>query len=459
MDRQKELGEQSIVKLLIKYSIPAIVGMLVSALYNVVDRMFIGNIKGVGALAITGVGLTTPIITIILAFALLISAGATANISIRLGQGKRDEAEKILGSAVSLAVILGVILTVTGVLFGGKLLMAFGGSENTVGYGIAYINIFLLGTVINLVGFALNHIMRADGNPKMAAASMVAGCFLNVVLDALFIFQFNMGIEGAAIATVISQTLTAGIGIVYFTKGNSHLKIKKENLRPTVAFIKPILAIGSAPFMMQIAISLVQVITNNTLRATGEEISIGAMTAIMSIMMLIYMPIFGINQGAQPIIGYNYGAQNYRRSKKALLLSMVGGSIILGIGFMLIQAMPHVLIRLFDGEGSIEAIAVPGLRIYAATMPILAISIIGSNYFYAIGKAGIAMFLSLLRQVLVLIPMILILSRMWGLTGVWLAQPVSDIICTIVIGGFIIKEFSSYKTLSKKTELEFETAK
>jgi len=211
--------------------------------------------------------------------------------------------------------------------------------------------------------------------------------------------------------------------------------------------------------MMQMSISLVQVITNNTLRATGEEISIGAMTAIMSIMMLVLMPIFGINQGAQPIIGYNYGARNYKRSKKALLISMAGASVILVIGFIVIQAMPNVLIRLFDGEGSMEAIAVPGLRIYAATMPILAISIIGSNYFYAIGKAGMAMFLSLLRQVIVLIPMILILSKTWGLTGVWLAQPASDLVCTVVIGAFVIKEFNSYKTLSKNVELELSPAK
>jgi len=224
MDRQKELGEQSIGKLLIKYSIPAIIGMLVSALYNVVDRMIIGNIKGIGGLAITGVGLTTPVITIILAFSLLISAGTAANISIKLGQGKKDEAEKILGNAVSLAVILGVILTVTGVLFGGELLMAFGGSENTIGYGVAYLNIFLLGTVINLVGFLLSHIMRVDGNPKMSAASMVAGCLLNVVLAILFVFKFNMGIRGTALATVISQTLTAVIGIVYLQKDIQILK-------------------------------------------------------------------------------------------------------------------------------------------------------------------------------------------------------------------------------------------
>ncbi|WP_070000765.1 MATE family efflux transporter [Cellulosilyticum sp. I15G10I2] len=454
MDRQKELSEQSIIKLLVKYSIPAIIGMLVNALYNVVDRMFIGNIPGIGALAITGVGITMPIITIILAFALLISAGATASISIKLGQGKRDEAEVILGNAVSLSVLIGFILTILGIIFSGQLLMLFGGSENTIQYGITYIHIFLLGTTINLVGFALNHIMRADGSPKMAAIVMVSGCLLNIVLDALFIFVLGMGIAGAAAATIISQILTAILGIIYFTKGKSHLKIKKQNLKITLPCIKPILAIGSAPFMMQIAISLVQIITNNTLKATGEEIAIGAMTAIMSIMMLILMPLFGINQGAQPIIGYNYGAKNYQRSKKALLFSVLGGTIILIVGFIIIETMPNTLIRLFDGEGAMIDIAVPGLRIYASTMPILAVSIVGSNYFQAIGKAGIAMFLSLLRQVIVLIPMLFMLSSVWGLTGVWLAQPVSDIICTGVIAGFLLKEFNTYKASTQSMELE-----
>ena len=454
MDRQKELGEQPIGRLLIKYSVPAIIGMLVSALYNVVDRMFIGNIKGIGALAITGVGITTPIVTVILAFALLISAGATANISIRLGQGKKEEAEKILGNAVSLAVLFGIILTVSGLLFAGKLLMLFGGSENTILYGEKYIRIFLLGTVINLVGFALNHCMRADGNPKMAAVSMVSGCVANVILDALFIFILGMGIEGAAIATVISQGITALIGLTYFIKGNSHLKIRKTHLKLSLNFACAIAAIGAAPFLMQIAISLVQVITNNALKATGDEIAIGAMTAIISIMMIVLMPIFGINQGAQPIIGYNYGAKNYKRAKKTLLLSMVGATVILSAGFLIIEAMPAPLIRLFDGEGSMMPLAVPGIRIYSATLPILAISIIGSNYFQAIGKAGIAMFLSLLRQVLILIPMILILSRWLGLTGIWLAQPASDVICTIIIGGFILRELGTYKNSAKDVNFE-----
>ncbi len=454
MDRQKELAEKPVGKLLLKYSIPAIIGMLVNALYNLVDRMFIGNIPGIGGLAITGVGITMPIITIILAFALLIGAGATANISIKLGQGKREEAEVILGNAVSFAAVVGLMLTILGIVFSDKLLMLFGGSENTIQYGVTYIHIFLLGTIINLVGFALNHIMRADGNPSMAAIAMVTGCVINIILDAVFIFVWHMGIAGAALATIISQAVTAAIGIYYFTAGRSHLKIKKCHLKVQLKYILPIAAIGSAPFMMQIAISIVQVIMNNLLKATGEEIAIGAMTVIMSILMLILMPIFGINQGAQPIIGYNYGAKNYGRSKKALMLSIGAATAILTTGFVIIQAMPQVFIKLFDGQGSMMEIAVPGLRIYAATMPILAVPIIGSNYFQAIGKAKVAMFLSLLRQVVVLIPMLFILSAAWGLTGVWIAQPISDIICFGVIGAFIFKEFSTYKAAEGYQEVE-----
>jgi len=445
MDRQKELSEQSIGKLLIKYSIPAIVGMLVNALYNVVDRIFIGNIKGIGALAITGVGITMPIVTVLFAFAMLMGIGGTANISIKLGQGKKEEAEKILGNAVSLGIIVGIILMIIGIVFADRLLMTFGGTPSTIPYGRAYIHIILLGTIFSVLGFGFTSMMRADGNPKMAAGTMIVGCLLNIVLDALFIFSFGMGIAGAALATIISQALTACIGIVYFTKGKSHLKLRKANLRLEKKWVKAIVAIGAAPFSMQIAVSLVQVIMNNVLRATGEEMAIGAMTAIVSIIMMVLMPIFGINQGAQPIIGYNYGAKNYKRSKKTALLSMGAASVILFLGFILIQSIPDTLIRMFDGEGTMARVAVPGLRLYSITVPIVGISIIGANYFQAIGKASKAMFLSLLRQVIILIPMILILSKTAGLTGIWLAQPISDFICTLVIISFLVKEFRSYK--------------
>ncbi|PHV71935.1 MATE family efflux transporter [Sporanaerobium hydrogeniformans] len=445
MNRQQELGSEPISKLLLKYSIPAIIGMIVNALYNVVDRMFIGNIPDIGALAITGVGITMPIVTILLAFAMLIGLGATASISIKLGQGNKEEAERILGNATTLSIIVGIILMVLGLLFASDLLLLFGGSENTLQYGREYILLFLVGTIFNIMAFVFTSIMRADGNPKISALTMIIGCVLNIILDAVFIFILDKGIGGAALATIISQAVSAIIGFYYFTKGPSHLKIKSGYLKLNLKRVQGIFAIGAAPFAMQICISLVQVITNNALKATGEEIAIGAMTTITSIIMLVLMPIFGINQGAQPIIGYNYGAKHFERSQKTLLLAMGSATIILIVGFIGIQAMPTVLVRMFDSEGAIEALAVPGIRIYSLSLPIVAIPIMGANYFQAIGKAKIAMLLSLLRQVLVLIPIIIILSKIGGLTGIWAAQPTSDVITTLLIGILIVREFKNDK--------------
>nr|WP_302599151.1 MATE family efflux transporter [uncultured Cellulosilyticum sp.] len=454
MHRDVELAKEPIGKLLIKYSVPAIIGMVVNSLYNVVDRMFIGQIPDIGYLAITGVGITMPVLTIILGLAMLVGIGATSLISIRLGEGKKEEAEKVLGNAFVVAIIMAIILMIVGLMCASSLLGAFGGDAQTIPYGTKYINIFLLGTIFNVSSFVFTSIMRADGSPRMSAMCMVIGCVINIILDAVCIFVFNMGIQGAALATIISQFITAVIGMYYFTKGKSNLKIHRGNLKLEAAIVKSIFIIGAAPCAMQLAISLVQVVMNKVLDATGGQIAIGAMTSISAIIMLVLMPIFGINQGAQPIIGYNYGAKNYERSKKTSLLSMAFATVILVIGFVIIQLFPETFVKMFDGSGSMLEVAAPGLRLYSLTMPILAVSIMGSNYFQAVGKAKIATLLSLLRQVVILIPVILIMSKLGGLTGVWLAQPVSDIISTIIVGIILIKEFRSYKTIDKENIVE-----
>ncbi len=309
MKDQKLLGEESELKLLIKYSVPAIIGMLVNALYNIVDRIFIGHIPGVGPMAITGVGITMPIMSILLGFGMLIGIGATANISIKFGQNKRKDAEKILGNSVVLITIISLVLTIVGIVFANSILHLFGASEATIFYAKEYINVILLGTIFNLMSFSLYSTIRADGNPKMSAAVMVLGCIINVILDAVFIFVFNLGIKGAALATVISQIVTTLIMLYYYTLGGSNLKLKFETLKLDWRLVKIVLAIGVAPFSMQMAASVVQVIANNALRMYGGDLAIGAMAAISSIAMIFLMPIFGINQGSQPIIGYNYGAK------------------------------------------------------------------------------------------------------------------------------------------------------
>lgn len=448
-----QLETAPIGKLLLKYSIPAIIGMLVNALYNVVDRIFIGNIPEIGSLAITGVGVTMPISTIILAFSMLIGTGATAQISIKLGQGKKEEASTVIGNAITLGIMLAIILTIIGLTFQNSILFKFGASEETITYAKSYINIILIGTIFNVIGFIMSNTIRSDGSPKLSAAIMVLGCVTNIVLDWLFIFGFNLGIQGAAIATVISQMLTAVVGLGYYISGKSNIKFKKENLKLNKKIVMAILSIGVAPFSMQIAASLVQVISNNVLKIYGSDLAIGAMTTISSVSLMCLMPIFGLNQGAQPIIGYNYGAKKKERYKKAYLLSLKVATIILILAFTIIQVFPTVIIGFFNKDPELMNISIKGIRIYLSMLPIVGISITGSNYMQSIGRAKKSMLISLLRQVILLIPLILILPRVWGLDGIWVAQPVSDIIATLVTAFMLVREF---KEVAKEEEEEEE---
>ncbi|KGN02191.1 multidrug transporter MatE [Clostridium novyi A str. 4570] len=454
MKEQMMLGEEPIGKLLLKYSIPAIIGMLVNALYNIVDRIFIGHIPNVGALAITGVGITMPIMYILLAFGMLVGIGTTANISIKMGQGKRKDAEKLLGNCFTLSIIISAVLTVIGILFVNKILGVFGASENTLYYAKEYINIILFGAIFNILNFALNSTIRADGSPKIAAFTMILGCLVNIVLDAVFIFVFNLGIKGAALATVIAQIVSTIWIIYYYTKGSSNLKLKTENFKLDKELVKITFAIGIAPFSMQIASSVVQVITNNTLKLYGGDLAIGAMAVISSIAMVFLMPIFGINQGAQPIIGYNYGAKKYHRMKDAVKISIIAATIILIIGSILIQSFPAAAIKVFNKDDKLLEIGIKGIRIFLMMMPVIGISIIGSNYYQSVGKAKVAMFLSLLRQVILFIPLMIILPRVGGLglTGIWLTGALSDGLSTLIAGGFLLSEFKSIKENRFKKE-------
>lgn len=449
---QQVLGTDPIGKLLLKYSVPAIIGMMVNALYNVVDRMFIGNIPGVGPMAITGLGVTMPIMTIMLAFGMLVGIGAATNISIKLGQRRREEAENIIGNAISLSVIIGILITVIGTLFSNNILKAFGASDATLVYAKAYISIILLGTVFSILGMMFNNIIRGDGNPKLSAIIMTVGCATNIVLDALFIFGFNMGIQGAALATVTSQAVTALWGLSYYVRGKSNIKFRKSSLKLNKDIVKMIFAIGSAPFAMQIAASMVQVLNNHSLSTYGGDLSIGAMATISSITMIFLMPSFGLVQGMQPIVGFNYGAKNYDRAKNTFKITLLASTSFFVVGALAIQFAPQVLVGMFNKDAELMSITINGLRKYALALPIISISIVGTNYIQSTGRAKMAMVLSLLRQVIVLIPMILILPNFFGLDGVWFAQPTADIIASVVTAIVIFKELRSYDETEEKLE-------
>ncbi|RDY26760.1 MATE family efflux transporter [Romboutsia weinsteinii] len=459
MNGEQTLGTESIGKLLLKYSVPAIIGMMVNGLYNIVDRIFIGNIPGVGPMAITGLGVTMPIMTIILAFGMLIGIGTTTNISIKLGQGKVEEARKHIGNAMTLAVITGIIISVVGLLFVDKMLMIFGASENTLIYAKDYIKIILMGTVVNLLAFSLNHTIRADGSPKISAGIMIIGCITNIILDATLIYKFNMGIQGAAVATVISQGLTAIMSLYYYLSGKSNLKFERSSLKLDKKIIISVCAIGVSPFAMQLAASMVQVIANNALRTYGGDLAIGAMTTISSICITLMTPIFGLNQGSQPIIGFNYGAQNYHRVKKAYLASLAAATGVLCIGYIFIRLFPEMIVGMFNSDPELMEISIKGLEIYSIMLPIVGISVTGTNFIQSIGKAKQAMVLSLLRQVILLIPAVMILPRFFELTGIWMAQPFADFLSTTITGIILFRELSSYKKKQQESEKESDSKK
>ncbi|WP_123053021.1 MATE family efflux transporter [Clostridium sp. JN-1] len=450
MERSEDLGKESIGKLLLRFSIPAVIGMVVNSLYIIIDRIFIGRV--VGAMAISGVSLTFPIGIIIMGFGMLIGVGGSACISIRLGQNRKDEAEKILGNSFILLIVISILVTIVLSIFIDPILKSFGASANTIEYARQFISIIIYASVIQNLGFGLNNIIRAEGNPKKAMMTALIGAPINILLDYIFICVLGFKIRGAAIATVISQTITCIWVVTYFLGNNSMLKLKKENFKLEKNIVSNIIAIGMAPFAMQVASSAVNIILNKSLAVYGGDLAIGAMGIISGISTLVLMPIFGINQGAQPIIGFNYGANKYKRVKKTLIIACIVGTLISSAGSLVVQIAPTALVQLFNkNDANLTNITVHGLKIYMLMFAIVGFQIVSSNFFQAIGKAKTAMFLGLSRQVIVLIPMIIILPHTFKLDGVWMAAPISDFIASIITAVFLLIEV---KRLNCKEESE-----
>lgn len=446
MNKSNELAVESVGKLLLKFSIPGIIGMLVNVLYSIVDRIFVG--RGVGSLPLSGVAVTFPITNIIMAFAMLAGIGASAVVSIKLGQHKKEEAEKVLGNALSLLIIFSIFLTIVGIVFLNPILHILGASAEIMPYAKQFAVVIILGLSFQSVSMGLNNIIRAEGNPKTAMMTMIIGAVLNFIANPIFIFGFDLGVTGSALATVISQIVATAWTLLYFLRGKSHLKLKRENMYLNKEIIKQIVAIGMSAFVMQLAASVVTVTLNTALARYGGDIAIGAMALINSIAMLILMPMFGINQGAQPIIGYNYGAKNYDRVKQTLKYAMVAATAIAVVGFVFVELFSVQIIRIFNTtDENLINMGSKGLSIFLLMLPIVGVAVVGTNYYTAVAKAKLSMLLSLLRQVILLIPLIAILPKFFGLTGVWMAQPVADFFTTLITAIMIIIEM---KKISRK---------
>lgn len=451
-NKHQFMGSEKITKLLIQFSLPAIIGMLVNALYSIVDRIYIGNIKDVGHFAIAGVGLTFPVTIFVFAFAVLIGLGGATNISLNLGKKQKDEAEHYLGNAICFGTIISTIIGILVIIFMEGLVDKLGGSENTSKYTIEYLRIVAIGFPATIVGYVANAGIRSDGNPKMSMVTLLIGAIINIVLDPIFIFGMDMGVSGAAWATIISQYISAAWTIYYFRSKFSGLKLYMKDLLLKWERIKNIMAMGSAPFALQLGSSLVNYTFNHTLKIYGGDNSIGAMAIIQAIVIFLAMPIFGINQGLQPILGYNYGAKLYARVREALRKAILGASIICIFDFIVIQFLSKYFIFIFTREKALLDIASFGLRINTIMFPIIGFQIISSVYFQAVGKPKLSLFISLSRQIIILIPCIIVMSRLFGLTGIWFAAPTSDFISTVITFILIKREMKILKHLQKEQE-------
>ncbi len=448
MKKTTELAEANIGRLMLKYFVPAFIGVFVNALYNIVDRIFIG--QGVSAEALSGISVIFPVMLIMMGFGMLIGIGAGVLVSINLGRRDHRKAENILGTGFLLMILVSALIMVIGFAIKKPMLQSFGATEETYGYANDYLNIILLGVVFQVVGFSLNNIIRSEGSVKTAMYSMLISAGTNLVLDPIFIFGLGMGVKGAAWATVISMMVLSAWVIAHFRSQRSVIKLRADYIKIDWPITREILAIGMAPFAMQIAGSFVQGLLNKRLIDFGGDLAVGAMGIINSVATMVIMTIVAINMASQPIIGFNYGAKSAERVKDTLRYSLIAATLIAVSAFTLIEAMPGLMVRLFNSDSEkLYELTVHGLRIIILAWPFVGFQVVAGHFFQSVGKAKIAMFLTLLRQVIVLLPLLLILPGRFGLNGIWAAFPVSDTVSAIIVSVFLIREWRRLDELNE----------
>lgn len=419
-----ELGTKPVGKLLVQYALPAVVAMLASSLYNMVDSIFIGH--GVGALAISGLAVTFPFMNIMAAFGAAIGVGASSSLSVKLGQKDYKTAETILGNTFTLNLLIGVSLAFVSLVFLDPILYFFGASEQTIVYAREYMFVILLGSPITHEYFGLNAVLRASGKPKKAMYATIFTVVLNTFLDPLFIWGFDMGIRGAAVATVLSQALALMWQLRVLSNKDEMLHFKRKSFRLHLPIVRNIIAIGISPFAMNACACIVVIFINNALLLHGGDLTVGAFGISNRIAFFFFMIVMGINQGMQPIAGYNYGAQQMERTLRVLKYSVMAGVTVMTVGWLVGELLTYPCARLFTSDKQLIDITVHGLRINMLAFPVIGYQAVVTNFFQSIGKAGVSIFLSLSRQMIYLLPLLIILPPVMGVDGVWWALPISD---------------------------------
>lgn len=456
MKDESRLGSEKIGKLMISLAIPSILAQLINVLYNLVDRMYIGRIENVGALALTGLGLCFPIIVITQAFSAFAAAGGAPLAAIALGKNDREKAEKIMNNSMILLTVFSVILPVAVLAFQEPLLYLFGASENTIGYAKDYLTIYMLGTLFVQISVGLNMFVSTQGQAKIAMLSVIVGAVANIALDPLLIFVFQMGVRGAALATIISQALSAAWVIAFLMSKKSGIRIRWRNVRPDKKILRSILALGLAPFIMRATESLVEIVLNNGLQRYGGDLHVGAMTICLSVMQLAVVVVNGFTMGVQPIISYNYGARNYGRVKKTVTMMTVITFASSCFLCLIVALFPGIFASIFTNEAELIDLVKQVLPLFFAGMWIFGIQMSAQTINIALRKVKSSLFLAVLRKLVLLIPLAIILPVRFGVMGIYWAEPISDIISAAIA---LVLLLATVKQLTKAEHMAAETEK
>jgi len=434
--RENDLGRDAVKPLLLRLAGPAIVAQLVNALYNIVDRIYIGHIEGEGQLALTGVGVTFAVLMLISALASLVGVGGGSRAAIAMGEGNNDRAEKILGACTLLLAVLSIVVVAVFQWIKEPMLLAFGASENTIAYATGYLGIYLWGTASILLTLGLNTFIATQGFASMSMATTLIGAVLNIALDPVFIFVLKMGVRGAALATILSQTASAVWVLCFLTGKRTHLHLRRKNLRMDGKILGPVLAIGVSPFVMQSTESILNVAFNSSLLKYGGDLAVGAMTICSSVVQVMSMLLMGLAQGGQPIMGYNYGAGNSQRVKETFRFLLTLTVSLSTLFCVLVEMFPHLFVGLFTSQPALQQYATWAIRIYAAGMFMMGVQNGCQQSFVALGQAKISLCMALLRKCVLLIPLIYILPGIFAnkVFAVFLAEPVSDILAASTTG-------------------------
>ena len=437
------LGTENIGKLLMQYAVPAIIAMTASSLYNMVDSIFIGH--GVGTMAISGLALTFPLMNLAAAFGSLVGVGAATLISVKLGQKDYDTAQRVLGNVFVLNILLGVAFTVIVMAFLDPILYFFGGSDETVGYARDYMYIILLGNTITHLYLGLNAVLRSSGHPQKAMYATIATVIINTILDPVFIYGFGWGIRGAAIATIVAQIISLMWQLWIFSSKEELLHFHRGIFRLKRKIVFDSLAIGMAPFLMNMAACFIVILINHGLKKYGGDLAIGAFGIVNRLVFIIVMIVMGLNQGMQPIAGYNFGAKQYERVTKTLKLTIIYATGVTTFGFIIGMLFSDTVVGIFTSDAELIELSAKGLRIVVMFFPIIGFQMVTANFFQSIGMASKAIFLSLTRQMVVLLPCLLILPRFFGAAGVWYSMPISDLLASLIAGTMLVWQFRIFR--------------